>query len=64
MTRAPITDGKVRIVGIIGLDRGVIVAPGDGDPVLGAFELRLQGQEILVGAELRIGLLQALQRQW
>src|SRR3954465_5165794 len=35
---------------IIGLDRLVIVAPGDRDPVFRPFELGLERHEILVGA--------------
>src|SRR5215471_17796430 len=33
-------------LGIVALDRGDVVAPGDGDAVLGAFELGLQREEI------------------
>jgi hypothetical protein len=44
------------------LHRLVIVAPGDQDRILGAFDLALQRQEVLVGLEVGIGFLQPLQR--
>ena len=33
----------------------IVVAAGDGDPVFRPLQLRLQGQEVLVGLELGIG---------
>ena len=41
-------------LGVIGPHRFDIVAPRDGDAVLGAFELRLQGEEILIGFQIGI----------
>ena len=40
--------------GIVALDRFNVIAPGNGDPVLGSFELRLEGEEVLVCLEVRI----------
>ena len=42
-------------LGVVVLHRGDVVAPGDGDPVLGAFELRLQREEVLV--RLQVGII-------
>src|SRR6202023_4330631 len=40
--------------GIIGPDRLDIIAPRDGDAVLGAFELRLQCEKVLVRFQIGI----------
>ena len=40
--------------GVIGPDRLDIIAPRDGDAVLGAFELRLQGEKILIRFQIGI----------
>src|SRR5690349_7633072 len=42
--------------------RLVVIAARHLDAVLGAFELVLQGEEVLIGLEVRIGLLKPLQR--
>src|SRR6476659_2085777 len=47
---------------VIFLHRRIIVAAGRVDPVLRAFELVLERQEVGVGLEIRIGLLEPLQR--
>ena len=54
--------GEGADAGVIALHRLIIVAAGDQDRIFGALDLALQRQEILVGLELRIGLLQPLQR--
>ena len=54
--RAPPAAGDRPDLGIVGLHRGDVVAPRDGDAVLGAFELRLQREEVLVRLEVRIVL--------
>src|SRR5215471_3307360 len=43
-------------LGIIGANRVDVVAPCDRDPVLGALELRLESQEVLVRLEVRVVL--------
>src|SRR4029077_8993973 len=52
--RAPPASGDGSDLGVVGLDRFDVVAPGDGDAVFGAFELRLQRKEILVRLQVRI----------
>ena len=52
--RAPPAAGDGPDLGVVVLDRGDVVAPGDGDAVLGAFELRLQREEVLV--RLQVGI--------
>src|SRR5882724_10725862 len=47
--------GKRLEFGVVGLHRLDVVAPRDRNAVLGAFELRLQREKILVRFQLRIG---------
>ena len=54
--RAPPASGDGPDLGVVVLDRGDVVAPGDGDTVLGALELRLQREEVLVRLQVRIVL--------
>ena len=46
--------GKRLELGVVGLHRLDVVAPRDRDAVLGAFELRLQREEVLVRFQVRI----------
>src|SRR5690348_4488493 len=48
--------------GVILPNRLVVIAAGDLDAVFRAFELALKGQEVLVRLQVRIGFLQALER--
>ena len=50
------TPGKVAKLGVVDAHRFDVVAPRDRDAVFGAFELRLQRQEVLVGLEVGIVL--------
>ena len=50
------TDGNVLQRRVVLAHRLDVVAAGHGDAVLGAFKLRLQREEILVGLEIRIVL--------
>ncbi len=52
----PDAAGKGADLGVVALHRCDEVTPGHRDAVLGAFELRLQGKEVLVGFELRVAL--------
>jgi hypothetical protein len=49
-------DRELPDVGVVVLHRADVTLALDGDAVLGAFQLRLQLQEVLVGLELRIVL--------
>src|SRR4029079_6339100 len=54
--RAPPAAGDRPDLRIIFLHRGDVVLARDGDAVLGAFELRLERQEVLVRLQIRIVL--------
>src|ERR1035441_7801060 len=43
-------------LGVIALHRDNVIAAGYGDPILGALELRLKREEILIRLEVRVGL--------
>ena len=53
---APPAAGDGPDLGVVVLNRGDVVAPGDGDAVLGALELRLQREKIRVRLQVGIGL--------
>ncbi|MCY1377905.1 hypothetical protein D9M69_655020 [compost metagenome] len=50
----PQATGERADLGVVFLHREDEIAPGHADAVLGAFKLRLQGEEVLVGLEVRI----------
>jgi hypothetical protein len=52
----PDAAGERAQLGVVAADGVDVVAPRDGDAVLGALQLRLQGEEVLVRLELRIAL--------
>src|SRR6201988_3537203 len=54
--RGPQEAGEGLELGVVDPHRLDVVAPGDGDAVLGALELRLQRQEVLVRLEVGIVL--------
>src|ERR1035441_629741 len=43
-------------LGVIALHRDNVIAAGHGDPILGALELRLKREKILIGLEIGVGL--------
>ncbi len=53
MPQATREGADLGVVGLDGLDK---VAAGHGDAVFGAFKLGLQGQEVLVGLQVRVAL--------